>query len=126
MAGADVINSYGELYGLKTEEKPEEKFKPKKCPRCGAINPFDAIYCSRCGLILDEVVAAKIAQKQKELASKLEMITRVEKEITELRSLMIKTGFLKEILRSVMSGKQLTEEQKKILAKLVEEKRGES
>ena len=58
-------------------------------------------------------------QKQKELAEKLEVITKVEKEIMELRSLMIKTGFFKEILRSVMNGKQLTEEQKKILEKLI-------
>ena len=59
LAGADVLNSYSELYGLKTEEKPEEKFKPKKCPRCGAMNAFDDAFCSKCGLILDERVAVE-------------------------------------------------------------------
>ena len=119
LAGADVINSYGELYGLKTEEKPEEKFKPKKCPRCGAINPFDAVYCSRCGLILDEVVAAKIAQKQKELNEKLEFIMKAEKDIMELREKIIGFKFFEEVLRSVINGEKITEEQKKILKRLI-------
>ena len=76
LASSDVINSYSELYGFKAEEKLEEKFKPRQCPRCAAMNPFDAIYCVKCGLVLDEKVAAERLRREEELIRRLEELER--------------------------------------------------
>lgn len=75
LSGADVENSLRELYGLRPEsEGAEEKFRPKKCPRCGALNSYDAVHCSRCSLTLDTVVAI---ERQKKLEEELEKKMRL-------------------------------------------------
>lgn len=39
------------------ETKKADDFRPRVCPRCDEINSHDALYCSRCSLILDPKLA---------------------------------------------------------------------
>ena len=97
LASSDVIDSYSELYGLKSEEKPEEKFKPKQCPRCGMMNAFDAAYCMRCGLALDEKVAMERLRREEELLERIEWLEKRYAANELLRLVALENKLLKMV-----------------------------
>jgi ribosomal protein L40E len=53
LSGRDLDNALLELHGLKAQEKKEEKFKVKVCPRCEERNSPDAMYCKKCAFPID-------------------------------------------------------------------------
>ncbi|MEW6584195.1 MAG: site-specific integrase [Nitrospirota bacterium] len=54
LSGRDVDEALLKTYGIKTgEEKKEEKFKPKNCPRCKTPGSPISKFCNRCGTVLD-------------------------------------------------------------------------
>ena len=60
LSGRDLDDAILRLHGLKQkEEKEEESFKPKKCPRCHQMNDPASKFCAYCGLPLDEKVIAE-------------------------------------------------------------------
>ena len=56
LSGRDVDRAILSLYGVETEEskKKNEILKPKKCLRCGELNPATNRVCGRCFFPLDE------------------------------------------------------------------------
>jgi len=60
LSGRDLDDAILKLHGLKQEEeKEEEKFKPRRCPRCYQMNDPASKFCAYCGLPLDEKVIAE-------------------------------------------------------------------
>jgi integrase/recombinase XerD len=62
LSGADLDEQMGKAYGEQPLEQKEYKIKvgdksaePIKCPRCEKENPFDAVFCLKCGLDLEPV-----------------------------------------------------------------------
>ena len=75
LSGRDVDRALLRLNGIEVEEeKREQEFKPKVCPRCKSRNSPDAKFCSRCGMCLDEKTAAQLD----------ELKLKAEKLVTEL------------------------------------------
>jgi len=68
LSGRDVDDALLKVYGLKKEEPEKEKgvLKPKKCPRCGELNPADGRFCTKCSLVLDVETAVELDKKIKE------------------------------------------------------------
>jgi len=63
----DVEEKLLRIHGVKPEKRPEESpLAPKSCPRCQTSNPFDASFCSRCGLALDVKVAMRLEEARRE------------------------------------------------------------
>jgi integrase/ribosomal protein L40E len=65
LSSRDIDQKILTLEGM--EQEPEDAAKDNvlsvvKCSRCSALNAHDAIYCSRCSLILDERVALKVQE----------------------------------------------------------------
>jgi len=55
LSGRDVDRAILQLYGMQVDEEKEEngKLLPKKCLRCGEINPATNKVCRRCFFPLD-------------------------------------------------------------------------
>ena len=53
LSGRDLDNALLELHGLKAQERKEEKFMVKVCPRCEEKNSPDATYCKKCAFPID-------------------------------------------------------------------------
>ncbi len=53
LSGRDLDPPLLAHYGLKKKEELESGIKPRRCPKCEALNSHDAKYCRRCSIILD-------------------------------------------------------------------------
>jgi len=62
LAGEDVDDSILRMYGLEIQVKKEGELKVISCPRCKRTVPATSIFCSTCGLPLNETEAQKIEQ----------------------------------------------------------------
>jgi len=66
LSGRDMDDAILGLYGLKKPGEVEQpKLVPRLCPRCQTSNPFDASFCSRCGLALDMKVAVQLEETRR-------------------------------------------------------------
>jgi len=76
LSGRDLDDAILGVYGLKqkTEEKP--KLTPRMCPRCGTSNPYDARFCSKCGLALDPEAAAKLEEARQKVDRVMDVLLR--------------------------------------------------
>ena len=75
LSGKDVEKAYLKAHGIK--EKEEEKFErrePKPCSRCDVKNPFDAKFCTRCGMMLDVDFGVGLDETKRGLGDALEML----------------------------------------------------
>jgi len=96
LSGRDLDPEILALHGIETgeEEAPEERprdLSPRECPRCGSSNPFDAAYCSRCGMILDQRRAQERTLLEEESAVALKReVAALREELLELRRLLVK------------------------------------
>ena len=69
MSSRDVDPALFKLYGIKDDpenQKEDTALNPKQCNRCDFENPATNIYCSRCGLALDEKVQLDILKNDLE------------------------------------------------------------
>lgn len=64
LSGSDIDREVLLAHGIEEvkEEKKKEKLRlePRKCPRCGTLNPVDFNYCSNCSMILDATIAMEM------------------------------------------------------------------
>lgn len=70
LSGADVENKLLVMKGLLNSEKQEMEKKvlePKKCPRCGTVNPADFKFCGKCSMVLDLRAVMEVEEAKKEL-----------------------------------------------------------
>jgi len=87
LSGRDLEKAMLEkIAGVRLEEeesKEPQALEPKICPRCGAKNPFDALYCYKCALVLDNQVAAKLHEKEQEAGNKVKQLVKALMELME-------------------------------------------
>lgn len=101
LSGRDTDKAILEMNGLQKETKKQEskKLKPQSCSRCNEINKATAVFCHKCGAILDlktsidfekqqdeekdilHLFVKKIVEKNPELAS--ETIGELPKDLLE-------------------------------------------
>ncbi|MBI5066010.1 tyrosine-type recombinase/integrase [Candidatus Woesearchaeota archaeon] len=74
LSGKNTDGALLKLYGLSVDEKKEEsQLKPKVCSRCEFLNASENKFCSKCGGVLDSVVAIQFDEQNKQLKEKREM-----------------------------------------------------
>ena len=56
----DTTNAVLRMYGIERSMAHDEELKVSRCPRCKEICPSTALYCSRCGLVLDQAAKERI------------------------------------------------------------------
>jgi len=86
LSGRDVDEAILGLYGLRKPEEEKPKLAPRACPRCQTSNPFDASFCSRCGLALDVKVAMRLEEEARKEDEELAKVL----EDPEVRALLIR------------------------------------
>ena len=105
LSGRDLDPALLRLAGLEEEaEKSEPKFRPKKCSRCGELNPPNEQYCRKCGLPLDPTKAYLLANDEKfqERLDKVEeKIASLESKISEIAEDFKKLSKIMEIARKM-------------------------
>jgi len=74
LSGRDVDSALLKLHGFETEEKKEEKFKAKICPRCKEKNSPLAKFCSKCGLALDIKLAIELDKRRAQLDRLMDLL----------------------------------------------------
>ena len=81
MQGLDSKGAYLALAGVKQETKCKPKIlAPLKCLGCGEINSAGSLYCSRCGLVLNEEQAQRLIAERRKLDRLMEKVLAMEKE----------------------------------------------
>lgn len=93
LSGRDVDNALLKLQGLvQTEETKSEKLNVRVCPRCKDHNSPISIFCTKCGLPLDEKLIVKI-EEIKGVSNKVMNRLWEEEEYVEFtRKMMAKLG----------------------------------
>jgi ribosomal protein L40E len=77
-SGRDLDANILGIYGIKPrEEVSGSLLKPKDCPRCNAEIAPEVKRCPRCGLVVDQVLAAK--HEQSRLKREEDLIRRIER-----------------------------------------------
>lgn len=61
LSGRDIDDAILQLNGVRKIEARKEEPQVKKCVRCESDNDFNALYCSKCGMVLSEKEACNIA-----------------------------------------------------------------
>jgi integrase/recombinase XerD len=76
LSGRDVDEALLRAYGL-TKPKEAIEFKsPKKCARCGTLNPHNMELCQKCGLALSAEAAIRRDEELENLKARLEVLER--------------------------------------------------
>lgn len=57
LVSSDVNDAILEMHGIRKAEQSESKLKPKQCLMCETINSNNALFCQRCGNVLDTKAA---------------------------------------------------------------------
>jgi site-specific recombinase XerD len=65
LSGADVERKLLENAGFidDTPDPADTPLEPRQCPRCKALNAYDALFCAKCSMILVEEVARVVESK---------------------------------------------------------------
>lgn len=91
LAGADVENAILAIHDKQPVEVVEKPFKPRRCLRCSTENPPEAKYCSQCSLILDEVEAQRLIERDAIVDQFLEYLVENPEKVQELATEMRKS-----------------------------------
>lgn len=85
LSGSDIERKMLENAGLiDIDEKGPTTLEPMMCPRCRSLNAFDAIYCSKCSMALNEQAAMKVeksAEEAKESEEYRVLVERLRKDL---------------------------------------------
>lgn len=74
LVSSDVNNAILEMHGIRKVEQSESKLKPKQCSMCETINSNNALFCQRCGNVLDTKVAMCL---DKEITGRGEVVNKL-------------------------------------------------
>lgn len=85
LSGGDIERKMLENAGLiDIDVKGPTTLEPVKCPRCRSMNSFDAIYCARCSMALNEQAVLKVDQSTDEAKESEEyrmLVERLKKDL---------------------------------------------
>ncbi len=90
LSGRDVDEALLRAYGLIKRKEVKEIRAPKKCVRCGTLNPFDSEICQKCGLALSVEAAIKRDEELKEIRTRLEVLEKAVAESLDGRVIISK------------------------------------
>jgi len=80
LSGGDVERKMLENAGLiDVDRKGPSTLEPMMCPRCRSMNSFDAIYCAKCSMALNELAAMKVERSTDEAKGSEEYRMLVER-----------------------------------------------
>jgi len=89
LSGGDIERKMLENAGLITiDDQAPSTLEPRHCPRCQALNPFDAMYCAKCSMALDERAAMKVDESTevaKQSSEYLQLLAQIRKDMGGLR-----------------------------------------
>lgn len=130
MSGRNTEDALKRLYGIgKSEEEEKSNLLPKKCKRCGHVNPSTFNQCDNCGMALDLKTAIETAEqlekRERELEALKSKISKMESKLDRLvvideamsEVLAKKKGLRKEIAKETARGKKAMEFAKAVLNK---------
>jgi len=68
LSGRETDSAILELNGIKQEKEnhKESALKPRKCPRCEVLNPYNGKFCFKCAAILDINTAIELEEERKQ------------------------------------------------------------
>jgi len=90
-SGRDLDASVLGLYGIKGETNNESILKPKLCPRCNNQIMPDEKRCSKCGLVIDPLLAASLAEHAALHVNNADLVKRLDEIEKKLEFLMRET-----------------------------------
>jgi site-specific recombinase XerD len=110
LSGKNVDSAILELNGIKMnkEESKESNLKPKRCPRCEAVNSFSDRHCSKCGCVLDIKTAIELDEdikKERKVRSISDKLFNTLMSNKEFQQTLIKKamelGVGEELIKSI-------------------------
>ena len=67
LSGGDIERKMLEKAGImEVTENKESNLQPQECPRCKAMNAYDAIFCAKCSMALTEAAAREMDESTEE------------------------------------------------------------
>ena len=88
LSGGDIERKMLEKAGfVEATVNKEPSLQPRECPRCKALNTYDALFCAKCSMILVEEVARMVdesteeAKKSGEYLEYLELVRQLKKDL---------------------------------------------
>jgi len=67
LSGRETDAAILELNGIRAEKQHKEsELKPRKCPRCEALNPYNGKFCLKCAAVIDINTAIEIEEERKQ------------------------------------------------------------
>lgn len=98
----DVTDKLLKLKGIRSEEEEtiqDNMIAPIGCVRCGALNPYDARYCSSCSQVLDPALAREIEEAD---TNKRNELQEMRAEIEKLKKSMVEKTVQEENFRQMV------------------------
>jgi integrase/recombinase XerD len=90
LSGRDVDEALLRAYGLIKPKEAKEIKIPKKCVRCGTLNPSDSETCQKCGLAVSIEAAIKRDEDLRDLKARLEVLEKAVAESLDGRVIISK------------------------------------
>jgi integrase/recombinase XerD len=84
LSGKDLTNAVLEANGKKPREIQDSKLKPKTCQRCRLDNEPSALYCTRCGYVLDCETVIEYEKRREKIVSWMEKYPDLLRMIEEI------------------------------------------
>ncbi|MCK8517690.1 site-specific integrase [Methanoculleus sp. 7T] len=86
LSGADVERKLLENAGFidDTPDPADTALEPRQCPRCKALNAYDALFCAKCSMALVEEAARKVdesTEEAKQSEDYLQLLLQIKKDL---------------------------------------------
>jgi len=86
LSGADVERKFLENAGFidDTPDPADTALEPRQCPRCKALNAYDALFCAKCSMALVEAAARKVdesTEEAKQSEDYLQLLLQIKKDL---------------------------------------------
>jgi hypothetical protein len=89
LSGRDVDKALLKAYGVSVaEEEKESRLRPRKCSRCGKVNPVTNKFCGLCGMCLDREAEMELIRRDMERRRADEILDRLVED-EEFRKILL-------------------------------------
>lgn len=92
LSGKDMDKAVKAMYGIEDPETPIDTMKPGMCIRCGEMNAPKALYCWKCGMILDPQIRKDVDD--------------LDKTVPELIKVIMQNPDTLELLKNIQSNQK--------------------
>jgi len=110
LSGRETDSAILELNGIKSEKQHKEsELKPRKCPRCEALNPYNGKFCLKCAAVIDINTAIELEEQRKQeteiknIGDELLNALMQDKEIQKVMTRKIIELGLKDRIQSIVA-----------------------